>query len=196
MRKTVVLDNYDSFTFNLVQYIAELEGTIPLVFRNDAIAFDDLVALQPGRLVLSPGPGHPDDPARLGVGRRAIRDLAGHLPILGICLGHQAICSTYGAKVVRAPEAVHGKTSVVRHDGSELFQGVAEEFEAMRYHSLVAARATIPACLAITASTPDGLVMAVRHRERPTFGLQFHPESIGTPAGKRLIANFLTLPIP
>lgn len=195
MSKTVVLDNYDSFTFNLVQYIAEIEGS-PLVFRNDAIGFEELVALEPRRLVISPGPGHPDDPARLGVGRRAIRELAPRVPILGICLGHQAICSTYGAQVVRAPSAVHGKTSLVRHDGSELFEGVDEIFEAMRYHSLVAARETIPSCLAISASTPDGLVMAVRHRRHPTFGLQFHPESIGTPFGKRLIENFLSLRIP
>jgi anthranilate synthase/aminodeoxychorismate synthase-like glutamine amidotransferase len=193
---TVILDNYDSFTFNLYQYLGELEGEPPLVFRNDRVTLAALEAMHPERIVISPGPGRPDDPSYFGVCRAAILGLGPHLPLLGICLGHQGIVHAYGGEIVGAPEVMHGKASVIRHDGDPIFRGVPSAFDAMRYHSLVGRPGTIPGCLRVIARTEDGVVMGVRHREYPIYGLQFHPESVGTPAGKTLLRNFLALDAP
>ncbi|HSO33922.1 MAG TPA: aminodeoxychorismate/anthranilate synthase component II [Labilithrix sp.] len=187
---TVVIDNYDSFTWNLVQLVGAL-GQRPLVFRNDAIDLDGVRALRPSRVIFSPGPGHPDDPARIGVCRTILDELGRDVPILGVCLGHQLIVSAYGGAVIRAGEVMHGKTSYVHHEGAGILAGLPRPFEAMRYHSLVADPARIPACLEVTARCKDGTVMAVRHRQHPVFGVQFHPESIGTASGKALVAQFL-----
>jgi anthranilate synthase component II len=189
--RTIILDNYDSFTFNLYQYLAELEGRRPLVLRNDAVTLAGLERLEPGRVVISPGPGRPDDPRYFGVCHAAIVALGPRLPVLGICLGHQGIVHAFGGAIVGAPEVMHGKASLVRHDGDPLFRQVPATFEAMRYHSLVAEPRSVPSCLRIIARTDDGVVMAVRHREHPIYGLQFHPESVGTPVGKTLLRNFL-----
>jgi anthranilate synthase component 2 len=188
--KTVLLDNYDSFTFNLYQYLAELDER-PLVFRNDRVTPAELEALRPDRVVLSPGPGHPENEAYFGVCRQAILRLGPHTPVLGVCLGHQGIIHTFGGRVVRAGRAVHGKTSRIFHAGAGILRGLPRPFEAMRYHSLVGDPAALPACLAATAWAADGVLMAVQHRTYPIYGVQFHPESIGTPAGKQLLANFL-----
>ena len=190
--KTIIIDNYDSFTFNLYQYIGELDER-PLVFRNDAITVPELVALRPDRVIISPGPGNPEDPAYFGVCREAIRELGKSVPLLGVCLGHQGIFSCFGGRVVRAKQVMHGKTSNIFHDNSEMFSGLPQPFEAMRYHSLVGDPATLPDCLEVTARTEDGIIMGLRHREFPIFGVQFHPESIGTASGRRLIENFLFL---
>ncbi len=190
---TVILDNYDSFTFNLYQYLGEIEGCAPLVFRNDDITLAGFERLKPERIVISPGPGRPDDPRYFGVCHAAIVELGPRLPLLGICLGHQGIIHAFGGAIVGAPEVMHGKASVVRHDGDPIFQNVPSGFEAMRYHSLVARPLAIPDCLKVIARTDDGVVMGVRHRELPIYGLQFHPESVGTPVGKVLLHNFLQL---
>ncbi len=191
--KTVILDNYDSFTFNLYQYVGELGGQ-PLVFRNDEITFEALARLAPDRIIVSPGPGTPEDPAYFGVCTRVIRELGRTVPLLGVCLGHQGIIHAFGGRIVRAREVMHGKTSRVLHDGSALFSGVPRPFEAMRYHSLVGDPGSLPDCLVVTARTEDGVIMGVRHRRYPIHGVQFHPESVGTPDGKRLLRNFLFLP--
>ena len=187
---TVVIDNYDSFTWNLVQLVGAL-GERPVVYRNDAIDLAGVRALRPSRVIFSPGPGHPADPARVGVCRAILDELGHDVPILGVCLGHQLIVSAYGGDVIRATEVMHGKTSYVHHDGAGILAGLPRPFEAMRYHSLVADPARIPACLEVTARCKDGTVMAVRHRQHPVFGVQFHPESIGTASGKALVAQFL-----
>jgi anthranilate synthase/aminodeoxychorismate synthase-like glutamine amidotransferase len=184
--RIAVLDNYDSFTYNLVQYLAELGGE-PVTFRNDMVTPDDLGAYE--ALVISPGPGVP---ARAGISESAIRALTGRLPILGVCLGHQALAEVLGGRVVRH-EPVHGKTALVHHDGGPPFEGLPSPFEATRYQSLVVARDSLPAALAVSAWTEDGVVMALRHLEHPTFGVQFHPESVLTGEGKRLLGNFLAL---
>ena len=186
---TLVIDNYDSFTWNLVQLLGEL-GERPVVARNDAISVEEIRALAPRAIVLSPGPGHPDDPARVGVCRAALGALAS-TPILGVCLGHQVIVSAFGGRVIRAERVMHGKTSLVHHRGDDLFAGLPLPFEAMRYHSLVADPRALPPCLEVTAWCKDGTVMGVRHRGRPVFGVQFHPESIGTQVGRRLLGAFL-----
>ena len=192
--KTLIVDNYDSFTWNLVQLFGAL-GARPHVFRNDAISLDDVRALEPTHIVLSPGPGHPMDPARIGICRAILAsDLS--IPVLGVCLGHQAIVCAEGGRVVRADRPMHGKTSLLEHEGDSLFEGLPRPFEAMRYHSLVADRETLPSSLIVTAWTTDGTVMAVRHKERPVFGLQFHPESIGTPLGRTLCERFLLDRLP
>jgi anthranilate synthase component 2 len=191
--RTVILDNYDSFTFNLYQYLGELEGRAPLVLRNDDVTLAGLERLDPGRLVISPGPGRADDPRYFGVCHAAIVRLGPRLPVLGICLGHQGIIHAFGGEIVGAPEVMHGKASIVRHDGDPLFRHVPAAFEAMRYHSLVGQPLSIPDCLRVIARTDDGVVMGVRHREHPIYGLQFHPESVGTPVGKTLLRNFLAL---
>jgi anthranilate synthase/aminodeoxychorismate synthase-like glutamine amidotransferase len=188
--RTLIIDNYDSFTYNLYQYVGELDER-PLVFRNDAVTLADVAKHRPDRLIISPGPGNPDDPAYFGVCRDVIRELGRTIPLLGVCLGHQGIFSAFGGRIVRAKKVMHGKTSLVFHDDSELFAGLSQPFEAMRYHSLVADPSTLPACLQVTARTEDGVLMALRHREFPIYGIQFHPESIGTPAGRRLVENFL-----
>ncbi len=184
-----VIDNYDSFVFNLVQALGSMGETVR-VFRNDAIDVAGLRALRPDALVLSPGPGRPED---AGVTVAAIRELSSSVPTLGVCLGHQAIASAFGGRVVRADEPRHGKSSEVEHDGAGLFEGLASPFQAGRYHSLVAERASLPASLRVTAWTGDGAVMALGHVERPLFGVQFHPESILTPLGSKVLANFIRL---
>jgi anthranilate synthase/aminodeoxychorismate synthase-like glutamine amidotransferase len=190
--KTVIIDNYDSFTYNLYQYLGELDER-PIVFRNDAVTLEEVRKLNPERIVISPGPGNPEDPAYFGVCRQVILELGKTIPTLGVCLGHQGICSAFGGRIVRAPEVMHGKTSPISHDNSDLFIGLPEPFEAMRYHSLVAEPASLPSCLKVTARSLDGIIMGVQHAEYPIYGVQFHPESIGTPGGRRLIENFIFL---
>jgi anthranilate synthase/aminodeoxychorismate synthase-like glutamine amidotransferase len=185
----LVIDNYDSFVFNLVQYLGEL-GADPVVHRHDELTVDEIVELDPDAVLISPGPGRPDD---AGVSNAVIERLAGVKPILGVCLGHQCIGQVFGATVVRAPAVMHGKTSLVHHDGKGLLAGLPEPFEATRYHSLVVAADSVPPVLEVTARTDDGVVMALRHRELPVEGVQFHPESILTHAGHQLLANFLAL---
>ena len=185
----LMIDNYDSFTYNLVQYFAELGETVE-VHRNDRISVAEIAARRPARLVISPGPCSPD---QAGISVAAIRELAGQLPILGVCLGHQAIGQAFGGRVVRAGRLMHGKTSPVYHDGRELYQGLANPFDATRYHSLLIERATLPAVLEITAWTAEEEIMGVRHRKLPLWGVQFHPESILTVEGKQLLRNFLEM---
>ncbi|MBX3187937.1 MAG: aminodeoxychorismate/anthranilate synthase component II [Labilithrix sp.] len=187
---TLVIDNYDSFTWNLVQLFGAI-GERPIVRRNDAIALDEIRAMRPSRIVLSPGPGHPEDPARVGVCREIVTELGRTIPILGVCLGHQLVVSAFGGRIIRAPEVMHGKASFVHHDGDGIFAALPLPFEAMRYHSLVADPSAIPACLALTAWCKDGTVMAVRHRRYPVFGVQFHPESIGTAIGPAIVRAFM-----
>jgi anthranilate synthase/aminodeoxychorismate synthase-like glutamine amidotransferase len=182
--RVAVIDNYDSFTYNLVQYLAEL-GAEPVVFRNDTVDVETLRGFD--ALVVSPGPGTPAD---AGVSVQAIRELTGAMPVLGVCLGHQALGVAFGARVVRH-RPVHGKTSEVRHDGGAPFVGLPDPFEATRYHSLVVEEASLPPELVVSARTADGVVMGLRHREQPTYGVQFHPESVLTGEGKRLLRNFL-----
>jgi len=184
----LVIDNYDSFTFNLVQYLWELGATVE-VFRNDKIDIAGIRDRRPEALVLSPGPCTPSE---AGVCVPAIRELSGAVPILGVCLGHQAIGQAFGGRVVRAKRVMHGKTSPIQHDGSGIFSGVRAPLEGGRYHSLVVERDSLPPILRVTASSQDDEeIMAIAHREHPTVGVQFHPESVLTPDGKRLLANFL-----
>ena len=185
----LVIDNYDSFTFNLVQYLGEL-GAEMEIRRNDQVSLDEIAAMAPERVVISPGPC---TPAEAGVSVPLIRRFSGQFPILGVCLGHQSIGEAFGGDVVRAPYLMHGKISRIHHDGQGLFEGVEQDFVATRYHSLIVERSTLPEALAVTAETADGLIMALRHREHPTVGVQFHPESILTEAGKRLLGNFLAM---
>ena len=183
----LMIDNYDSFTYNLVQYLGELGADVRVV-RNDAIALDDVAALAPSGIVISPGPC---TPAEAGISVPLIRRFAGEIPILGVCLGHQAIGQAFGGTIVRARHVMHGKLSPVAHDGAGVFAGLPSPFQATRYHSLAIDAASLPAALAVTATTDDGEIMGVRHRELPVFGVQFHPEAILTEHGKRLLANFL-----
>lgn len=185
----LVIDNYDSFTYNLVQYLGEL-GEEPEVRRNDRISIEEIARLHPERIVISPGP---KTPTEAGVCLEVIQKLSGRAPILGVCLGHQAIGQAFGGKVIRAPQIMHGKTSPIAHDGKTVFDGLPNPFPATRYHSLIVERATLPACLEISATSPDGLIMGLRHRKMKVEGVQFHPESILTGAGKQLLANFLKL---
>ncbi|MHB1045767.1 MAG: anthranilate synthase component II [Thermoanaerobaculia bacterium] len=182
----LVVDNYDSFTFNLVQVLQTLHPEVRVV-RNDAMTAAEALALKPARIVISPGPGRPED---AGISEELIRRNE-DVPLLGVCLGHQAIGHVFGASIVRAPVLMHGKTSEIRHDGEGIYAGLGNPFVATRYHSLVVERSTVPACLAVTAETSDGVVMGLRHRERPIVGVQFHPESILTLEGERLLANFV-----
>jgi anthranilate synthase/aminodeoxychorismate synthase-like glutamine amidotransferase len=191
----LVLDNYDSFTYNLVQHLGELGADLPVardikVARNDRITIEEIENLAPERIVLSPGPCTPDD---AGITLDVIRHFAGKTPLLGVCLGHQAMGQAFGGSVVRAPYLMHGKTSQILHDGRTVFDGVENPFTATRYHSLIVDRATVPPMLEVSATTSDGLVMGLRHREFICEGVQFHPESIMTAAGKRLLGNFLNL---
>jgi anthranilate synthase/aminodeoxychorismate synthase-like glutamine amidotransferase len=185
----VMIDNFDSFTYNLYQYLMQMGAEVRVV-RNNSLTLAELEALSPRGLVISPGPGRPED---AGITVPAIERFSGRIPILGVCLGHQAIAQAFGGKVVAARRLMHGKTSAITADGRELFQGVQSPFQAMRYHSLAVARAALPACLEITAEAEDGEVMGLRHRSHPTEGLQFHPESIMTSVGKRLLRNFLKM---
>ncbi|MGD0255743.1 MAG: aminodeoxychorismate/anthranilate synthase component II [Acidimicrobiales bacterium] len=185
--RVLLIDNYDSFTYNLVQELGKL-GAEPVVHRNDAIDVDGIRHASPDALVISPGPGRPED---AGISLQVVSELAGELPILGVCLGHQCIGQAYGGRVVCAPTLMHGKTSAVFHTGTGVFAGLSNPFEATRYHSLVVERESLPDSLEITAETADGVVMGLRHQELPVEGVQFHPESILTPAGPGLLANFL-----
>ena len=193
--KTLLIDNYDSFTYNLYQYLGELGGA-PDVVRNDQVSIAQVRAAQPERIVISPGPGSPEDPAYFGICADVIRELGPVLPILGVCLGHQGIIHLAGGRVTRAPYPVHGKVWRVRHDGSGIFEGLPSPIEGMRYHSLLGEQVDLPDCLLVNAWTEDGLVMGVRHRTYPLHGIQFHPESIGPPLGKELLMHFLRLPVP
>jgi para-aminobenzoate synthetase component 2 len=192
----LVLDNYDSFTFNLVQYLGELAGEHPLaadlrVERNDALSLEQIRALDPAAILISPGPGDPD---QSGVCLEVLRELGPRVPTLGVCLGHQALAQAYGGRVVRARELMHGKTSPVLHGGEGVFAGLPNPLIATRYHSLIAERESLPACLEITAWLEDGTIMGLRHRQHPHLqGVQFHPESVLTQAGHQLLANFLHL---
>jgi anthranilate synthase/aminodeoxychorismate synthase-like glutamine amidotransferase len=186
----LIIDNYDSFTYNLVQYLGEL-GADMKIFRNDEVTVDEIEnELKPEKILISPGPGTPDS---AGITLESIGRFAGKLPILGVCLGHQAIGQHFGGKVVRAPEPVHGKPVVVSHDGRSIFSGIDNGFNAGRYHSLIVECASLPDCLEISATSPDGLIMAMRHKTMPVEGVQFHPESILTDGGKRMLQNFLDL---
>ncbi|HET9443335.1 MAG TPA: aminodeoxychorismate/anthranilate synthase component II [Acidimicrobiales bacterium] len=187
MARVVVVDNYDSFTYNLVQYLGEL-GADPVVFRHDAVTIDELEAMEPDGVVISPGPGRPED---AGISNAVIERLGPRVPVLGVCLGHECIGQVFGGRVVRAPKVMHGKTSRIHHTGAGVLAGLANPFEATRYHSLVVDRDSVPDVLEITAETDDGLVMGLRHREHPIEGVQFHPESILTSVGRDLLANFL-----
>ena len=188
----LVIDNYDSFTFNLVQYLGEITPDIE-VHRNDKISVDEIEAKRPDYLVLSPGPCTPNE---AGICLDVIKRLGGKIPLLGVCLGHQAIGQAFGGQVVRAPQIMHGKTSQIIHDDEGVFRGLDNPFEATRYHSLVIAPETVPDCLKVTARTPDRGIMGVRHKTYPIHGVQFHPESILTTAGKKLLRNFLELHAP
>ncbi len=185
--RVLLIDNYDSFTYNLVQAFLVLEAEV-LVYRNDALGVADALALDPTHLVISPGPGRPDD---AGSSLAMIEAFAGRRPVLGVCLGHQSIVQHFGGRVVSAAELMHGKTSLVRHDGATLYKGLSNPFEAGRYHSLAAERDRVPPVLEVTARTEDGEIMGVRHRELAVEGVQFHPESVLTPEGPRLLENFL-----
>jgi anthranilate synthase/aminodeoxychorismate synthase-like glutamine amidotransferase len=187
MKRLLLVDNYDSFTYNLYQFCSELGADVE-VRRNDAVTVAEVRAMAPDGLVLSPGPGTPLD---AGVCNELIESLGGDVPILGVCLGMQCIAHTYGGKIVRAPELRHGKTSPIHHDGTGLFRDLPTPFEAVRYHSLVAEPESLPPSLEVTAKTPDGLIMGLRHRRFRVEGVQFHPESIMTTAGKQLLQNFL-----
>ena len=185
--RVLVIDNYDSFVYNLVQYLGEL-GAEPIVHRHDAITTDEAAALEPDAVLVSPGPGRPED---AGVSTSIIRWAAGRIPVLGVCLGHQCIGAAWGGTVIRAPEVMHGKTSRIHHEGASVFAGLPSPFEATRYHSLLVERSSLPEEFEVTASTEDGLVMGLRHRDLDVEGVQFHPESILTASGHDLLANFL-----
>jgi anthranilate synthase component II len=189
--RILVIDNYDSFVYNLVQYLGEL-GAEPVVHRNDAVTLAELRELEPDAVLVSPGPGSPDEPDDVGVSIDAIRAFGeAGVPVLGVCFGHQCIGQIYGGQVVRAPHVMHGKTSQITHDGAGVFRNVPNPFTATRYHSLVVARESVPDALEITAESEDGLVMGLRHRDLPIEGVQFHPESILTEHGHAMLKNFL-----
>jgi para-aminobenzoate synthetase component 2 len=185
----LVIDNYDSFTYNLVQYLGELGAEIE-VRRNDQTTVEEIERMAPERIVISPGP---KTPTEAGICLDVIKEFSGRWPILGVCLGHQAIGQAFRGKVIRAPEIMHGKTSNISHDGKTVFAGLPNPFPATRYHSLIVERESLPACLEISATSPDGLIMGLRHKEMKVEGVQFHPESVLTGAGKQLLANFLKL---
>lgn len=189
----LMIDNYDSFTYNLVQYLSELGAEVQ-VFRNDALGLDDIKALAPERIVISPGPGHPGE---AGLSKMILEEFGPRIPTLGVCLGHQCLGEVFGGRVVRAPMVMHGKTSMIHHQGKGLFAGLPDPFQATRYHSLVVAREGLPEELEVTAWTEDGLIMGLRHRIWPWLvGVQFHPESILTTSGHDMLRNFLEIPSP
>lgn len=185
----LVLDNYDSFTYNLVQYLGELGSKVE-VFRNNKITVEGVLNLKPKKIIISPGPGVPE---KAGITVDLIKAIAGKRPILGVCLGHQAIGYAYGGRVVRAPTLMHGKTCLVSHDSKTIFDGLPQQFQATRYHSLIVEKTGLPKELEISATTADGVIMGLRHRELPVEGVQFHPESVMTEHGKKLLENFLKL---
>lgn len=184
----LIIDNYDSFTYNLVQYIGELSGKSPLVFRNDKVTIGKINKLKPEKIVISPGPGRPED---AGISMELIKTFAGSIPILGVCLGHQCIGQVYGGDIVRAEHIMHGKTSQIFHSRNTIFENVPNPFEATRYHSLLIKRETLPKCLEIIAQTKISEIMAIKHKKFPLWGVQFHPESILTKEGKIILSNFL-----
>ncbi|GAB4335993.1 MAG: aminodeoxychorismate/anthranilate synthase component II [Dehalococcoidia bacterium] len=186
---TLLVDNYDSFTYNLYQYLSEL-GADVVVHRNDQVTLDQCLALAPDHVVISPGPGRPDD---AGISRDVVRAFAGRVPILGVCLGHQCIYEVYGGRIDGAGEIKHGKTSIIHHDGKGVFRSIPQDFVAVRYHSLAGTPGTLPPDLEVTAWSESGVIMGVRHRELTVEGVQFHPESIATEHGKEMLANFLEL---
>ena len=184
----LIIDNYDSFTYNLVQYLGEL-GAEMEIRRNDAVSIEEIeTEIKPEKILISPGPGTPDN---AGISLEVLKIYAGRVPILGVCLGHQAIGQAFGGRVVRAPMPVHGKPVEIQHDGKTIFKDLENNFSAGRYHSLIVERESLPDCLEISAASPDGLIMAMRHKTYPVEGVQFHPESILTSAGKKLLQNFL-----
>jgi anthranilate synthase component 2 len=185
----LLIDNYDSFTYNLYQYLCELGADVE-VRRNDALTVDDVEQMAPEAIVISPGPGRPEDG---GISITTIQRLGERIPLLGVCLGHQCITAAFGGDVIRAPELRHGKTSMIRHNDTGIFAGLDNPFEAVRYHSLMADASTLPAALEVTAQTDDGLIMGVKHRTAPIHGVQFHPESVLTHSGKQLLENFLNV---
>jgi len=185
----LLLDNYDSFTYNLAQYLGEL-GCQVEVHRNDRISVEQIAQRKPERIVISPGPCTPQE---AGISVEMVQKLAGKIPILGVCLGHQAIGAAFGGKIIRAPKLFHGKTSQIRHDGSGVFRGLPNPFTATRYHSLIVERKSLPAQLQVTAETDDDIIMGIQHRDYPLMGVQFHPESVLTDSGKQLLKNFLSL---
>ena len=187
----IIIDNYDSFTYNLVHYLGEL-GADCRVFRNDAISVEEVLALQPQGIVLSPGPGYPQS---AGICLELVEKAADTVPMLGVCLGHQAIGQAFGGRIVRAPKLMHGKLSAIRHEGDGLFDGLPQEFKATRYHSLIVERDSLPDTLEVNAETDRDVIMGLRHRERPIFGVQFHPESIASEHGHALLGNFLRFAI-
>ncbi len=185
----LLLDNYDSFTYNLAQYLGQMEQELE-VRRNDQITIEEIERRRPERIVISPGPCTPSE---AGISVELIRRFAGEIPILGVCLGHQAIGAAFGGRVIRAPKVMHGKTSEIHHDGKTIFRGLPQDFEATRYHSLIVERKSLPRTLEISAETADGTIMGLRHRELKVEGVQFHPESVLTDAGFKLLKNFLTI---
>ncbi len=185
----LMIDNYDSFTYNLVQYLEEL-GQAVKVFRNDKITLQQIKALRPAKIVISPGPGRPED---AGISCEVIKELGGKLPILGVCLGHQALGYVFGGRVVLAKNLMHGKTSMIYHNSRDIFKGIPNPFEATRYHSLIIEGKSLPTCLEITAWTKEKEIMGLKHKKYPLWGVQFHPESVLTKAGKGILANFLKL---
>ena len=185
--RVLVVDNYDSFVYNLVQYLGEL-GAEPVVYRNDAVTVDEVEEMRPDAVLISPGPGRPAD---AGISNAVIERVGRHTPVLGVCLGHQCIGEVFGGRVVRAPQIMHGKTSMVRHGGAGVMAGLPDPFEATRYHSLVVERDSLPDVLEVTAETDDGIIMGLRHRSLPVEGVQFHPESILTTEGHDLLGSFL-----
>jgi len=189
--KVLIIDNYDSFVYNLAQYVGQ-RGAEPLVFRNDQISLDEVKAIAPDRVIISPGPGNPEDKRCFGVCRDILNDVSHSVPTLGVCLGHQGIGAVFGGRVVRASRVMHGKTSKIVHDGRSVLRGVSNPFQATRYHSLAIDKAGVPACLKVTAlSMDDAEIMGVRHVEYPIEGVQYHPESIMTPEGMKIIENFV-----
>jgi len=185
----LIVDNYDSFTYNLVQYFGEL-GCTPVVKRNDVVSLDEISSLRPTHICISPGPGRP---AQAGLSNKIIRQFGPSIPLLGVCLGHQCIGEVFGGSIVVAPRLLHGKTSQIQHNGSGVFANLPNPFEATRYHSLIVSPDSVPDCLEVTAQTPEGEIMGLRHRDLPVHGVQFHPESILTAEGKKLLANFIAL---
>lgn len=189
--RVLIIDNYDSFVYNLLQYIGEL-GAKPTLYRNDEITLEKAMKLRPDRIIISPGPGTPENKRYFGVCSEILREMSCEIPTLGVCLGHQGIIHAFGGRIIRAKRLMHGKTSLIRHDGKGIFTGLENPLEATRYHSLVGDRSSLPSCLKITAeSIEDGEIMGVRHLHYPIEGVQFHPESILTRSGKRIIKNFL-----
>ncbi len=186
----LMIDNYDSFTYNLVQYMGELGAELE-VYRNDRISIDEIEKQAPSKIVISPGPC---TPSKAGISKEVVRHFAGKIPLLGVCLGHQSVAEAFGGEIIKAGKLMHGKTSMIQHDGKTVFQGLPNPFEATRYHSLVVNRKTLPDCFEITAESDDGEIMGIRHKELVIEGVQFHPESILTVYGKDLLKNFIDLP--